>query len=663
MTVLTSIITKFITGTLRSIFAFFVVLMFSSVALAQDSAKIESREVPELFKPLRSSLRPQQPQGDQRLALARRLISQKKYADAATLLENLAAASGSTPNIENLLLTCYIKTNNHLMAERLLRSMTSKHPGSLGLITQLAEQLVLLGRKEAGLEKYRQATALTNPELLIQSDHLLRSMVEHGLEDRALEIIDSTRVVQNNDILYAVRRGTILERRVDYAGAANEYYRMLDKDTTNQAVLAERRLLSMLKFPASTKQVETTLLEQVRLTGNQAVLRLLNSHYIDAGQFDYAFELSVRQDSLLRESLPEPNDTLISKASIVADRHRGSLLMQFILQCADRDEADQIIRMADYMKTDLPGSNFTMQAMIYKADALNNLERYHEAIVTYESIFEQVQDQPGRADLLYRIGDVYMNGLRDYQSALQSFDSVTAHYPRGMGFLNSLQAIPVCHFRMGKISLAADGFKRLSARFQADRDMERREFHLALVDLAQKQYDSCGARLEKLVVVYPNGMYVNDAVELMIINRQSAENPDLRDKLFEAVIYDWRQLPDSARTVFGEIANSPDSSMADFALYRLAKMEMELGRETQAKAAADLLIYRFETSYFFPIALKIKADILVREKSDSETARAIYRRILSDYPNYPFSTQVRKALRSLETGFEQDEQDDQEGRS
>lgn len=92
--------------------------------------------------------------------------------------------------------------------------------------------------------------------------------------------------------------------------------------------------------------------------------------------------------------------------------------------------------------------------------------------------------------------------------------------------------------------------------------------------------------------------------------------------------------------------------MADFALYRLAKLEMELGRETEAAAAAEQLINRFETSYFFPIALKLKADILVRKKSGMAAARDIYFRILSDFPNYPFATQIRKALRSLETSLE-----------
>lgn len=668
MTTTIGMINKFCYGTTRASLLLVLILIFSGIAFSQDSVrvkpKVESKDIPELFKTHPSSARPTPKRPEvlregQRLVLARRLIAQKNYADAATVLENLATTGEDTPNIENLLLTCYTKTGNHLMAERLLRSMTTKHPNSLGLVMQLAEQLILLDQKKEGLGQYLKAIKLADPRMLIQSDHVLRSMIEHGLENRATEIIDSIRTVRNDDALYAVRRGTIMERQANYAAAASEYYRILDRDTTSQAITAERRLLSMLKFPASTKQVETTLLQQVRLTGNQAVLKLLNSHYINAGQFDYAFELSVQQDSLLLESRPEENDTSASRATVVAERQRGSLLLQFILQCADRDEHDQIIRMANYMKDGLPSSTFTMQATIYKADALNNLKQYDEAIATYQSSFDEVLDQPGQADLLYRIGDVYMNGLRDYPAALASFDSVTAHYPRGMGFLNSLQTIPLCHFRMGEMSLAADGFKQLSGRFQTDRDKESHEFFLALIDLAQKQYDSCGAKFEKLVVIYPNGMYVNDAVELMMINRQSAEKPDLREKLFEALIYDWRRLPDSARIAFREIANRADTTMADFALYRLAKMELELGHEAAAIASAEQLINRFEASYFFPVALKIKADILVRGKNDIETASALYRRILSDYPNYPFSSQVRKALRLLETSAEQEDQTSQ----
>ena len=208
---------------------------------------------------------------------------------------------------------------------------------------------------------------------------------------------------------------------------------------------------------------------------------------------------------------------------------------------------------------------------------------------------------------------------------------------------------------MGEMSRAADGFKQLFQRFQNERDVERQEFYLALVDLALKQYDSCGARLEKIVVTHPNGMFVNDAIELMMINRQAAEKPDLMEKLFEAVVFDWRGLSDSARVAFGNVASSAESSMVDFALYRLATIEMDLGNKLEAVAVAERLIEQFEDSYYLPMALKIKADVLAESENEVESASVLYRRILSEFPNFPFSTQVRKALRSIENDSVKDE--------
>jgi tetratricopeptide (TPR) repeat protein len=651
--------------TIRSITLAALVLMgcgfLASAAEAQDTIRNdtvqkESKDIPQLFKPYPVTQPVARPvQEDERLNLARRLISQKQYSEAAYLLEGLLASGAKSPNLENLLLSCYTRLGNNMGAEKLIRGMLEQNSNSLNLIVMLGEQLVQIDRKAEALSYYNQALAQIPPQQTSLYEYLMRSLTDFGFDDRAMELIDSLRIVRGDPALFAVQRGAILEKRSNYAGAAAEYYRILDQDTTAGGIAAERRLLSLLNFDPAAEPVEKSLLEQVEKTGNEAVIRILSAHYIGTGQLDRALHLTMWQDSIIA-SRPIENDS--SHAPLVRiNARRGSLLLQFITQCGDREQDDLLIQVADYMNEKLPGETFTMQANLYKAEALNRRKRYEDAVATYRSSFRQVQDIPGKADLLYRMGEVYSNGLHDYSAALNCFDSVAAYYQRGLGYLNSMQARPVVFFRMGDMTRAADGFSQLFSRFQADQEAEKQEFYLALINLANHQFDSCGARLEKLVAKYPNGMYINDAIELMLINRQAESYPELRQKLFDAVVYDWRQLPDSARVRFEQVINDEDTSLVDFALYRVADMEAKLGEDEAATKSADQLLTRFTESYYYPMALKIKADILVKKETGEEEASALYKQILADYPNYPFSTQIRKKLRALEEGAKTGERD------
>ena len=96
------------------------------------------------------------------------------------------------------------------------------------------------------------------------------------------------------------------------------------------------------------------------------------------------------------------------------------------------------------------------------------------------------------------------------------------------------------------------------------------------------------------------------------------------------------------------LVENDNSVLADIALLEMARIDVQASDTARALAELNRLIEEFPESYYMPFGLKGKADLLVADDGRREEAVAIYRRILEHYPNYPFGSEVREAMRRLE---------------
>ena len=85
----------------------------------------------------------------------------------------------------------------------------------------------------------------------------------------------------------------------------------------------------------------------------------------------------------------------------------------------------------------------------------------------------------------------------------------------------------------------------------------------------------------------------------------------------------------------------------DLALHKLIANSMSSVDTAKALEYIEKLESNYIDSYYFPFALKIKADTYLN-RNISEEAVKLYRTLLSDFPNYPFTDEIRKKLRELE---------------
>ncbi len=575
----------------------------------------------------RSTRRTPDSEADQKVRVARMLIKQKNYQAASALLETLYEDDTGNPVIINLLLTCYDHLGYYLKAETLTRRLVESDPNNYVYRLRLAEILSRQAKQDEAKAVYSQAIALIASDDIPRYRTILQSMIGCGLEEMALALIDTVRERLTDPALFALDRGEILERQNNYQQATLEFFVGLG-DSSRTASESEKKLLALLNYPESSAEAEKALLGQTNRKVNARAARILSSFYLKAERFDRAFEFAVLQDSL--------------------EAQKGSSLFNFMHSCQERKLYHQVTRMAKDILSNYQDHPILGETYFLYGDALVQLGRFDDAVVTYDTIFATFPRVQEKAEALFLIGDIYLNYLNDYSRAITYFDSVITHYNAGLGYLNSRLALPYCYLRQGQLEKSRTSFEELLTRRLNEDMKEAVEYNLALILFFEKQLDSSRVSFGKLLVDYPRGFYVNDALQLLFLLEEAEGGEGLLYDFSNALLFEQMRMPDSTSAKLLLIADDPNRALADIALYKLAMLSLNRPDSSTAIKFIDRLAEEFPESYYLPYGLKTKADMYLAKPDGVEQARSIYRQLLEKYPNYPFISEVRKTMRQLE---------------
>jgi len=569
------------------------------------------------------------PQEDQEVGLARRLMSAGNFQGAADVLEVTCQKDPDDRLAHNLLKNCYDFLKQFEKAELLIRSALERNPDSFGDWIALGEVLIKAGKNDEGAKAFDEVVRLAwigNDSRRLAA---IRSLIASGFDDRALQLIQDARQKSENSTLFATERGTVLEGQMKYLEALEEYMSLLSGENSSEAVQAEKKLLALLEFEQSAEEVEAALVALADSLSSERVLSLLMNHCIKVGRFEDAFTFAVRQDSV--------------------SSRKAAPLLDFMRRCEERKLWDEVPRVAEYVVSRYGGDvSVEVPTMFRYAYALAQLGRAEDAISAYERLHDKCERNQEKAEALYSIGAVHLDLLGDVETALSYFDSIVTNYPVGSAYVNSRIAIPRCHLRAGRLDQARAEFEGLG-KFKLGEDLtEEISYYLGMVRFFHKSYDSSVVAFRKLMVDYPRGYYVNDALQMVLLIGEGKQDDTALYDLSSAMFFEMRKMPDSARARLQTIAESDGGVLADVALFRLANLEIEQSNSTAALSAIEQLIANFPDSYYTPYGLKTKADMLLKTDVGTIEAGQIYRLLLETYPDYPFASEIRQKLRELE---------------
>lgn len=564
---------------------------------------------------------------DMRLSMARKLMSTMRFQEAADVLELVYERKPDDVLIQNLLRTCYEQLGRYDRSEELLRKALERNPDAFGYRLSLAEALAHQGKRAEAAEAYRQAAANTSQADPSRRQLIVRSMLGGGLDSLALDYIDDVRASQGDSLAFAIERGGIFERRRQYEAAAREYLPLLQNDTTPSAGEAERKLLDLLDYPESSALVEEVLQKKVDSAEDLRAMRLLADYYVKVDRFADAFGYTLKLDSLQERS--------------------GLSVMIYVRRCAERHAWVQADSAAAYLLSHYPNSQYETEASFERAQALAELGRPQEAIQVYRDLAAGSPVPQIQNDATYGIATIFYNNLAEYDSALVYYETVVAASSRGRSFLNARLAIPRCQLKAGSLAKATVTLDELMAQRLPDDGREEAQFLHALALFYGHRFDSTKTELHKLMVDFPQGFYVNDALDLLVILGRVEQGEQLLGDYADASYLSFQGKNDAAWTGFEKVADATDRSLADLALHDLTELALNRADTAAALAAVDRLDQECPDSYYRPLGLKIKADILAGR--DWPQARQLYRYLLENCQEYPFAAEVREKLRAMDT--------------
>jgi tetratricopeptide (TPR) repeat protein len=602
------------------------------VQAADDSGGVQSREkdslrvipLPDFDNPTASG---NQSESQQKIQLAQRLIRQRNYEPAERLLEVALAEDSANQVIQAMLLTCFLELKHHFKSEALLEEMLLEEPRNFNYNLMLAEVQSQMGEEEKALASYAVTMYLIPPDDTIRFLQLVSSQVTYGLEDAALYLIDSLRTATGDPRLLALPRAQVFEKQGKYDKAVDEYFPLLTEDTTRLAIEAERRIFAMLAFEGSAEATSKALQSRSERGGTARAMRLLATHYMATEDFDRAFDYSLKQDSL--------------------ETQKGDALLYFMHQAKEKKRFDQVLRMGDMLMARYQNAPGLLGAYFSYAGALVQTERYDSAITIYHHIISISPSANDKAEALFQVGQVYAEHLNDCRTAIAVYDSVATSYRRGFGYINALREIPLCFIRLGELPSAEQAYLRLSALKVNDEVAEEILYHQGLIQFFEKEFDTAQSMFNRVIVEYPRGLFVNDALRLLMTVTEAEGNDTLLYDYAAALRFRMQRNEDSARVKFEDLVNTSQKSLADVSLLTLAEMALDRQDTTAALGNVERLMTEFPESYYVPFGVKLKADILVRKPATYDEAVGLYRQLLQAYPNFPESSEVRNILRLL----------------
>jgi tetratricopeptide (TPR) repeat protein len=561
--------------------------------------------------------------------LVRQLIATGAYMTAADLLEDMYSKQPENQEIISLLLNCYEQLKAYPKAELFLQSKIEASPFNLYYHDRLLDLYLKMG-EDSLVDKQIDDMLQRfpgNPDIY---QMIINKLTGAGYNDKAGEFIDRGRGQFGSDALFAMEAATLDEIKGDYYQAVMEYFKVIDRDSSS-AINVDRKMAALIRYPGAPPDIIVALNDILdSLPNNKMASKFLQETYIQNNQFDKAFNLSLKFDSLSQSD--------------------GRELFKYMRQCRERKLYEQVVKAAEYIERldnkNVPYADYKF----YYAEALAGLGRYDEAIARYKEIAKEYPRPNDKAEALLKIGNVFRYDILDFDSAAVYYDSVTAFYRVEPVNSSAMFERAKLFLVKGDLDSSRQVFSELKEISKSAEMKELMDFNLAMIQFFKKDFADADLSFRRIIKTYPRGYFVNDAlINSLIIGESSQQVPQALSDYADALCYELRMKPDSVIDKYKSIIAQGESPLIGTSMYRLAIYYSALADTSDALAVIDSMEADYPDDYFFPYAFKLKADIYAASSDKQEIAAKIYKDILQKYSSYPFIGEVREALQKIES--------------
>jgi len=556
---------------------------------------------------------------------ARQLIKIGNYAAATDLLELLRSKNQSNPALNDLLASCYEKTDNYEKLLLLLQNRIQSEPPNFLLLRDFGRAHLLSGHTDSARIYFFQAAHLSDgvPGAL---NYMAVSYDKLGHYELEAEFIDSARIIFDDPYLLAGRMGDALAAQKMFSRATIEYLNYIDSDSL-VAREGSDKIIAMIEYPESVDTVMAVLSEKIRQqSNNPQLLNMYGRILLEQDRYDEAYAFFREKDSV--------------------ENKTGGEILFFMRECNRREKYGYVLEAGNYLIDRHPESGLELNARFSMAEACTALGKYDEALNNYNIILDRFKRTSEKAETRLKIGLLYKDCLGNLEEAKKYLKEVIRAVGRSRYGTEALFGLADLYVKEQKLDSAIVHYDSLLQREMPDDLAEKAEYLLGQACLFKQKYEEATKHFRRLINSYPRGFYVNEAIQYSLILRATLEpSPKHIDLFSSAEYFRYIEQVDSLEYYLTKICRIGLPTLAPRSYLHLADLYCNQKRHNKAVAAIDSLTALYPESYYLPFGLKSKADILWLKGETKERALALYRNLLEKYGTYPFAAEIRDILR------------------
>ena len=570
------------------------------------------------------------------LELVDQLISERKATEAIALLEELRDAYGDDPPVITLLKRAYLLTKSYDQVEKLVRDGLAKHPRSWQLHCELADIQFKTQNEEEARKNLSKAIDL-GPKEKMTYIQVAQVYMRNGLTSNAIDTYKLARLNLNDPRILCLELAYIYEALADYKQAVDEYFLYMRDDST--------------KFPLIEDRVNRLIQTEENLDGIQLALeKRINDNPQDKYSHKLYGDLLFRRGNLeLAFETYKTVDLLFNAA--------GRFILDFAQRCQTKRYYRQAISACEFVLSGSPSRELAIQASLSIAGSYEGLERYKDAISTYQETIEEYKRETSPefasrvARSYYQIGEIKLFRLREPDEAFLSYQKAILGYPGWGGLADASVRRGDCMMIKGNLDSAALLFENALKDPRAESKEEEIRFKLTEIEFYQGNFEEAQEGYSQQVSGFPKGFYVNNSLErIVIINENQSLDRYLLSVFARAMLEELQGKLDSASVKLEQIISAKSPSLSDKAQFEKAKIYRKRKKFSSALDSFAELIEKYPESFYCAKAEKLMGDIYRYDLGDRPRAIQAYEKVLKDYPRSPFVDEVRESLKELKEG-------------
>ncbi len=296
------------------------------------------------------------------------------------------------------------------------------------------------------------------------------------------------------------------------------------------------------------------------------------------------------------------------------DFNKGSLFFGKATLCSRLKQFDKAVSYYDELINTYPESEMFLQSLLGRAECLNDLARFDEAVTAYKKFVDICSKEKNEqaADLLekarYNLGFIYLRvndfnsaisefkeiaslsnnkelrlsalyqiaqsyyDIKDFDKAIELYYQILQEYPDNTYNDYVLYQLGLLQLESNQINAAMQSFKRFNKDFTSSEFLDDINYYLGYAYFLNSELDIACEQLQKFTNVFSDSIYMDKATYLLGVSFYNRGMYKEAISNFENVMKGFRQNSDLVEKAEYEIAN---------AFYQLGDREIAVRRLNQ----------------------------------------------------------------------------------